>query len=145
MGIKEKLVKLKENKYVSEFLSPKTLKQFAKYIITGVLSAGIELSLLYVITEFAGFWYIISNTIAYIGGFCVSFLLNKYWSFNSRENFGRQLIMYGILFLINLALSNTLLYLATSIIGIQYMISKVFVMGIIVLWNFIIYKKIIYR
>lgn len=121
------------------------LVQFKKYIISGLLSASLEYSLLLILTEIAGLWYILSNTIAYLGGFWLSFLLNRFWSFKSKDNFLRQLLLYVVLFVINLGLTNLVLYILTSIVGITYTISKVFVMGMVVLWNFIILKKIIYR
>ena len=145
MVINEMLFKLRENKYAARLLTPKTLEQFIKYVITGGLSAGVELSLIYALKEFAHLAVVTANTAAYSGGFCISFLLNKYWSFNSKEHFVRQLLMYGVLFAINLSMSDGLMYLLTSTTSIHYMILKLFVMGIIILWNFVIYKKIIYR
>jgi putative flippase GtrA len=139
------IAKLMKNKLVSSLLDRRTLLQFGKYVITGVIAAGTEFSALVLLTEYAKLWYILSNSIAYAGGFWISFLLNKYWSFNSRDHFGRQLAMYGLLFLINLGLSTALMYLLTSVLGLFYTISKLLVMGLIVLWNFAIYKKIIYR
>lgn len=97
------------------------------------------------LTRFAGLWYITSNTIAMSCGFCLSFLLNRYWSFKSCDDYSRQLLLNGTLFLVNLAVSNFLIYLFTSITGLPYTISKLLVMGVIVMWNFIIYKKIIFR
>lgn len=137
--------RIKDNKLVSELITQKTLAQFGKYLVTGGISAGTEFSLLILLTEYFKLWYITSNSIAYSSGFVISFLMNKYWSFNSRENFGRQLAMYGVLFFINLGLSTALMYLLTSVLGILYIISKIFVMGLIVLWNFLLYKKVIYK
>lgn len=137
--------KAKKSRIFSEYLTGKTLKQLYRYIVTGLLSAGVEFSLLYVLKTYAGFSLIASNSVAYTSGFCVSFLMNKFWAFESKGNFGRQFLLYGVLFTINLALSNALMYLLTERLGIMFMVSKVFVTGMIVLWNFVLYKKIIYR
>jgi putative flippase GtrA len=138
------IAKLKQNKFVRSLLTREAAAQFEKYVISGLISAGTEYTVLLVLTELAGLWYILSNTIAYVSGFWLSFLLNRFWSFKSKGNILRQLLLYCILFVFNLLLTNSLLYFLTSIIGIPYMISKIFVMGVAVMWNFIIYKKIIY-
>lgn len=137
--------KHKKLNWVYNFILTRVAGQFGRYTVTGLLAAGIEYSLLIILTELAELWYIVSNSIAYFAGFWVSFLLNKFWSFKSKGNFYRQLLLYIILFGINLVLTNGIMYFLTSIAGIPYMISKVFVMGCVVLWNFVIFKKVIYK
>ncbi|HHV99654.1 MAG TPA: GtrA family protein [Clostridiaceae bacterium] len=131
--------------YIRSCLSFGTLRQFYRYIISGVLSAAIEYLFIIVLTEYMGLWYIASNTIGMTGGFCLGFFLNRYWSFKSNKSFVHQFFLYGTLFLINLILSNALLYFLTNIVHIKYTISKLFAMGLIVMWNFIIYKKLIFK
>lgn len=126
-------------------ISKKTLTQLGRYLATGLLAAALEYGLLILLTEYAGLWYIISNSIAYASGFAVSFLLNRYWSFQSRENIVKQFLQYAALFSLNLILNNILMYLFTNTAGIPYTISKLIVMSMVVGWNFIIFKKVIYR
>lgn len=126
-------------------ISRKTLTQLGRYLATGLLAAALEYGLLILLTEYVGLWYIISNSIAYASGFAVSFLLNRYWSFQSRENIVKQFLQYAALFSLNLILNNVLMYLFTNTAGIPYTISKLIVMSMVVVWNFIIYKKVIYR
>lgn len=130
---------------MAEFFTPGTFHQFIKYIITGVLSFATEITLLFVLTEYAGLWYLLSNTIAYIVVFWLNFLLNKFWSFGSRKNFRRQLQLYSMLFVFNLGAVNGLMYLLTDVAGLYYLLSKVLVMGMVVTWNFFLYKKVIYK
>lgn len=139
------LTKLKKTTLFTRITAGGTPVQFIRYLISGLLSAGAEFVLLILLTEYAGLWYIASNSIAFASGFWISFLLNRYWSFSSKKHFGRQLVQYSLLFIINLGLSTGFMYLLTTVAGLDYILSKVFVMGLIVLWNFIIYKKIIYR
>ncbi|HEX3027958.1 MAG TPA: GtrA family protein [Clostridia bacterium] len=139
------IAKIKKNRLVSEFLEPKSLMQFAKYLVTGVLAAVTEYGLFILLKNYVGLWYMFANIPAYFAGFWISFLLNRFWSFNSKENFKKQLLQYFALFSINLCVQSILLYLLTGPAGIPSSISKIFVMGLIVLWNFIIFKKIIYK
>jgi len=130
---------------VTKLKDKEILKQIRRYLTTGFLSAGSEYMILFLLTRYIGLWYIISNTIALTVGFWISFLLNKYWSFNSRKGMIRQLILYGILFVINLGASNGIVYLLTEKAGFHFMFSKLFAMGMIVMWNFVIYRKVIYK
>jgi len=145
MGFGSTIIRLKQHKLFSKYLNHRALMQFSRYITTGLLAAAVEYMLLVALTEWVGLWYLTSNSIAYISGFLISFLLNRFWSFKSKDNIVKQLVLYGILFAINFVLTNALMYALTSILGILYLISKIFVMGIVVIWNFIIYKKIIYQ
>lgn len=136
MAIVEKLKK---------YITPETRKQLLRYLITGGLAAGAEYSLFYVLNLLAGLSLILSNSAAYTSGFIISFILNRVWSFESKGHLGRQLLLYSILFGINLILSNILVSFFTNQLELATMISKAIAMGIIVLWNFVIYKKIIYK
>jgi len=122
-----------------------TLRQFCRYVISGILSAVIEYLSIIILTEYMRLWYIASNTIGMTCGFCLGFFLNRYWSFKSKGSLVHQIFLYGTLFLINLILSNALLYFLTSIVYIKYTASKLFAMGLIAMWNFIIYKKLIFK
>ncbi len=130
---------------LKKYVTPETKKQFFRYLVTGGLAAAAEYSLFYVLNILVGLSLILSNSAAYTSGFVISFILNRVWSFESKGHLGRQLLLYTILFGINLALSNILVTLFTNQLGIATMISKAIAMGIIVLWNFVIYKKIIYK
>lgn len=139
------IMKLKDYKFFSDLLTEKALSQFKRYLVTGFLSFGIEyltFALLYVRFKL---WYLLANTIVYVIVFWFNFLMNRFWSFSARGNLKRQLILYGILFAFNLCAITALMYLLSDMMGITPLISKFFVMGAVVSWNFVLYKKIIYK
>ncbi|HHV58702.1 MAG TPA: GtrA family protein [Clostridiaceae bacterium] len=140
--VRDKLAKIP---FLNEFLNERTFEQFKKYFITGCLSFALEYSIFTLLFQVIRLWYITANTIAYIIIFWFNFLLNRYWSFKSRENIKKQLVLYGCLFFINIFATNGLMYLLSDMAGIPPQISKVLIMGAVVSWNFVIYKKIIYR
>ncbi len=122
-----------------------TFAQFYRYVLVGFLSFITETSLLYLLTDHLKLWYIYSNSIAYIIVFWLNFLLNRFWSFKSKQNLPTQLAMYLGLFVINLFASNGMLYLLTSVFKVYYLISKIFAVALVVSWNFVIYKKVIFK
>ncbi len=143
--VKRVMAKFGETRFFKDYFNEKTIGQFKRYVITGILSFSLEYSIFTLLYKVLGLWYITSNTIAYIVIFCFNFILNRYWSFKSKVDLKKQLVMYGFLFLYNMLATNVLMYLFSDAVGISPQVSKVFVMGAVVSWNFIIYKKIIYR
>ncbi|TYQ16157.1 UNVERIFIED_CONTAM: GtrA-like protein [Acetivibrio alkalicellulosi] len=172
MFIQCAISKLKQHKFFSDLLKPEVFSQLKRYLITGFSSFSLEYILFRVFNEIIfekivpfGFSlvssvsknsfnadldiftynYLLSNTIVYVFIFWFNFLANRIWSFKSKINFSKQLKQYLILFAFNLFAVNTLLYLFSEKIGIIPHISKILVMGSVVCWNFIIYKKVIYK
>ena len=150
------MASLKQHRFFAEFFHGYVRVQFIKYFLTGISSFVLEISLLYACTEWVnikyiivhGFkiqWYLIANSIAYVVVFWFNFLLNKFWSFNVRKNFGRQLTLYFILFVFNFGFNWVMMYVLTEKLHCYYLVSKVFVVGMIIAWNFILYKKVIYK
>ena len=117
----------------------------ARYLVTGFISAAIEFSLLFIFKDLAGLSVVASNTMALAIVFWVNFLMNRLWSFKSKMRLSRQLPMYLMLFVINIGASDLIMYLLTDIVQMQYLLAKVFAIGSVVSWNFIIYRKVIYR
>ena len=122
-----------------------TLSQMLRYIVIGMISVFSEYIILFTLTHYFFVWHIISNSIALLIVFWINFLLNRYWSFKSNEKIWRQLGLYLCLFLFNLGASNVIMYFITDIFGINYLISKAFSTAAIVSWNFVLYKKVIYK
>ena len=166
MDISEVLNKLKSNKFVAELLTDEGLEQFKRYVITGFTTFILEYLLFYlfyeiVFTIFTPVGYnlakrlffvdkltykcLVANTIGYTIDFCVNFTMNRVYSFKSKGPLWEQVKKYAILFVVNLFVTNILLYLFTDILHIIPYISKLMAMCVIISWNFVVYKKVIYR
>lgn len=139
------LEKIKTNKVISEFLTPAAFSQMKRYLITGFSSAAIELTLLYMLRDVAKLGIIEANSIALTIVFWFNFLMNRFFSFKSNGSIKKQIIMYGILFVFNLGASDLIMHLLTSSLHLQYLLAKVFAIGAVVSWNFVLYKKVIYK
>lgn len=126
-------------------LEPEAFHQLVRYLITGFSSAAIELSLLYIFRDIAKLSVIEANSIALTIVFWFNFLLNRHWSFKSKSSLKKQLLMYAVLFVFNLGASDLIMYVLVTLLGIQYLLAKVLAIGAVVSWNFILYKKVIYK
>lgn len=132
-------------KLLEFFIGDKSKKQFIRYLITGVSSFVIEYFLFFLLFKVLSIYELVANTVVITIVFWFNFLMNRHWSFQSKEKLGRQLLMYLALFMFNAVISNLFIYTGVTILEISPLISKVLIMCLIVTWNFVIYKKVIYK
>lgn len=138
--------KVKVNE-IKALISEKYLEeQFIKYLIIGFINSGLRLFIFLGLTEYVGMWYILSNTISEIVSLCTSFIINNYWVFKSQDSTitKKKTIAYSTLYIFNYTVSSIILFLLTDIIEFNYILSKVLVMAIIPLYNFVLIKKFVY-
>lgn len=135
---------------------PEQRRQFIRYVIVGGTGFAIE---------YAIFWTMLlllpegsitigkltlltstaANSVAMFLVFWYNFLLNRKWSFKSTQNPVRQAIMQASLFAFNMVVSNLLIGFCSEVLHIIPQISKFLVMGLVVMWNFILYKTVIFK
>lgn len=117
-----------------------------KFLISGGTAALVEYGLFLLIHNIAGpDWIIFSQTISFIAGFAISFLLNKSWVFGSKGHASKQLLQYATLAGVNLLLGNIVIIFITEILNFEYFIAKLVVMILVVIWNYLIFSKIIFK
>ncbi len=113
------------------------------YVIVGLSSAAIELVLFQLFVSLTPLPLEAANITAVVLATIYNFLLNRSVTFKSTSNPLRSLVLYSILFLFNITFS-TLTIRALVSIGWHSAIAKVFTQGCIVLWNFVLYRKVIF-
>lgn len=124
----------------------KLSRRFMMYVLIGVVAFTVE----YVV--FVGLFHVINSLIvaqslSFISGLLISFFGNKNVTFNSTEQYQlssvSQLWRYLVLALTNLLLSNLVIQLLVQYIPAE--IAKLFVMGVIIAWNYIIFNRVIFK
>ena len=121
-----------------------TQKQFMKYIFVGGLTALLELMLFAIFRLIAFFDIALSNIIAVTTATLCNFFLNRGWSFKANSNIFRNLILYVFLFLINLSFSTYAIAFMVKA-GMVDVVAKLVTMILITLWNFVLYRKVIFK
>ncbi len=140
-------MRIKEFLYLAIFVNPSSwLLQLLRYFFVGGFAFIIDYSLLYFFTEYIGIHYLLSASISFIVGLIVNYLLSVKWVFtiSKYDNKAIEFIIFGIIGIIGLGLNALLLWIATDLLHIYYMVSKIIVAGIIMLWNFICRKLILF-
>lgn len=118
-----------------------------RYLMSGGMAAAVNFVFLYIFTEWVGLYYLISVVVAFIIAVVVSFLLQKYWTFQDRESrdVRRQMMMYVSVATINTVINTFLVYVFVEYGGLHYMFGQFFASGIIALESFFVYKFFIFK
>ncbi len=118
-----------------------------KFVVSGTVAAIVDLGVLYVFTDFFGVWYLVSAIMAFIFAFFTSFFLQKYWTFEDGGNKAvkKQMVIYFVVAICNLALNTLLMYVFVDIIGVHYIFSQIIVALLIACASFFVYRNFIFK
>lgn len=117
--------------------------QFSKYIIIGGTCALCEL-LLFTIFEIIGLGIFVSNICSVVIATVINYSLNKFWAFESKERSIKSLVLYLCLFAFNITFSSEFIMFLSNT-GINSIVAKLISMILITCWNFVLYKKVIFK
>ena len=120
-------------------------KQFFKFFVVGVSSVVLDLALLIFLKEKVGCSPVSAVALNQIVVIIYNFILNKYWSFGSKQMLTKQFVRYLFLVLINYCLSIVSMYIFNTLIGINYQIVRLLTVGVLFVFNFIFYKYWVYK
>lgn len=122
---------------------------FITYAIVGLLTVGVDYGMFLVTFTFLHFPIFIANALGLVSGFIVSFTGNRILVFkatkqNTHHSLFKQILLYIVLLSINTVLSYGIIQLLNKL-GIPPVIGKGVAIVAIAIWNFVIYKKIIFK
>lgn len=122
-------------------------RQVLRFLITGGIAFSVNISVFFFSTDIAHVHYLISTVFAFVASFTVSFLMQKFWTFqnHSREGWHVQFSLYLALQLTNLALNEVLLYAFVEYLGIRPVFSQAIIaLGLAVI-SFFVNKAYIFK
>ncbi len=122
-------------------------RPFVKYLIVGGTAFVVELGSFELLYYAAGWRLLVANAASFILGLLTSFGLNRLWTFSHgvykkgmHHQFGYYFILAGLNLLATLGIVGALTRL-----GLWPGASKLLAMGITSLWNFVLFKRFIFR
>lgn len=120
----------------------KLLKQLFGFGIVGIICFIIDYGLMIILTEVVGLTYLVSCALSFIISTIVNYILSMRYVFESKENVNKtvEFILFVIMSTIGLGLTELLMFLAVDKLNIYYMISKIVVTGIVMIYNFVTRK-----
>lgn len=120
------------------------LRHWIRYSIVGMSSAAIELVLFFVLYQVLGFYVVAGNIIAITFATAYNFVMSRKWTFKSGSRLSRTLVLYLVLFVWNQLFSSWAI-VGLMNFGLPTMLAKVLTMLCIVSWNFVLYRKVIFK
>ncbi len=148
--IRVKLVAVSLACYDGSMLRKAIDYSFVRYLIVGILSVCVDYGGLLAAYHLLGVDLAVATTGAFLVSLIFNFLLTKFWTFSVEgtkhtvKHSLRQIVMMTALVCFNLAVTNlAVVWLNRAGIGPE--ISKLLTVGMVMMWNFVIYKKIIFK
>lgn len=122
------------------------LIQFFRYCFVGGLAFLVDYGLLYLLSDKVGLHYLLSASIAFIAGLVVNYLISTFWVFSESkyQDKRKEFAIFAIIGVIGLGLTEGLMWLFTDLAGLHYMLSKLVTAALVLLWNFIARKVILF-
>lgn len=119
------------------------LRRFVIFCLVGLSGVLVNMSLLWSLTEFVGFPYLVSAAFGIESSIISNFILNDHFTFPDRrshtaKSFLRRLVKFNLVSLAGLALNMTVLWLLTEVFGLYYLLSNLCGIVVATLWNYLV-------
>ena len=120
----------------------KLIAQIFKFGVVGGTAFLIDYGVMIALTELCGINYLISSGNSFVVSVIYNYILSVRWVFEVDENGDKrkEFVIFIVLSLIGLGLNQLLMWVFVSMIHIFYMVAKIIVTAIVMLYNFITRK-----
>ncbi len=117
-------------------------KRVAKFYLVGGSGIGINIGILYLLTEKAGLLYAISAVFSWLAAVTTVFIFNDLWTFRDLKRSGSVRVLkrataFIAVRLIGLLINISLLVFLTEVLGLYYLISALITITIVSVWNYL--------
>lgn len=120
--------------------------QFFRYIFVGGFAFLADAFTLWLCEKWMN--YMIAAAIAFVVGLAVNYALSIWFVFSESskvKNKVKEFVVYGIIGLIGLLITEGIMYLFTDVFGLYFLISKIIAAAIVLVWNFAARKVVLYK
>lgn len=120
-------------------------KQILRFGVVGGTAFIIDYGVLYCLTEFAGINYLVSACISFVASVIYNYVLSILWVFDAKQGRSKtaELAVFIGLSVVGLGLNQLGMWLLVDKAGIYYMLAKIVVTAIVMVYNFITRKLFI--
>lgn len=120
----------------------KLIAQVLKFGVVGGTAFLIDYSIMIALTEFFGINYLISSGISFVVSVIYNYILSMHWVFDVDKDGDKkkEFIVFILLSVIGLGLNQLLMWVFVSRVHVFYMLAKIFVTAIVMIYNFVTRK-----
>lgn len=123
------------------------IKQIMRFGVVGVISFLVDYGILYVLTEKANIYYLLSAGISFTVSVVINYLLSMSWVFKSNKKRGKkeEFIIFIVLSVGGLLLNQVMMYVFVDYMNVYYLLAKIVATAIVMIYNFTSRKLILER
>jgi putative flippase GtrA len=130
---------------INRLVNHAAVQQVLRFAAVGVFATAVHYSILTALVEIGHVNKIMATTIGYSIGTIVSYALNRRFTFSARgtpimRSFAKYAVLYGIGALLNAAIFGALVH-----VGLYYLIAQVAATAIVLFWNFLGARFLVFR
>ena len=119
------------------------LWRFLKFCVVGLSGVLVNMGLLWLLTELAGLFYLLSAAISIETSIISNFIFNNYFTFRDRrspgvKSFLNRLVKFNLVSLAGLGINMGVLWLLTEVFGLYYLLSNLCGIVVATLWNYLV-------
>lgn len=116
----------------------KMILQVLRFGIVGGLAFLIDYSLLLVLTECLGVFYLVSAAISFSISTIFNYIFSMLWVFNGKNNVKnpKHIMIFVVLSIVGLGINQITMFYLVEVIQIYYGFSKLVATFIVMLWNY---------
>jgi putative flippase GtrA len=137
-----------KNSYYKLFKEPtkNAFIQLFRYFFSGGIAFVVDISILFLLTEYLGVHYLLAASLGFSVGLIITYLLSIHWIFDERriDKKTLEISIFAIIGLVGLVLTSGFMWLFTSVLLLHYLLSKILTTGIVMCWNFVAKKFILF-
>ncbi len=121
----------------------KLIEQIMKFGVVGVIAFVIDYGLMVLLTEAFGVDYLLSATVSFIVSVTFNYLASMRYVFTHKEGLSRrrEFAIFVVLSVIGLIINDACMYLGTTVLAVDYRLTKIGATLIVMVWNFVTRKK----
>ena len=124
-----------------------TLIQLFRYTFVGGIAFIVDFTLLFLLTDIFGLYYLVSAAIAFLLGLATNYALSISWVFRRRtlNNRGYEFVVFALIGIVGLGFNELFIWFFTESIHLHYLESKIVSTIFVYSWNFFARKFILFR
>lgn len=125
--------------------------QLVRFVLTGGLSAVVDLGLLVVLMNLAGLEHTPAKALSFVAGTTTAYLINRRWTFRSdgsKRKFAAVMLLYGLTFVLQVGLFAVLypwILTASASQTVAQVVGFVIAQGVATTVNFVVQRHLIFR
>ncbi len=123
----------------------KLIEQIMRFGVVGVVCFLIDYGLMILLTEGFGMKYLISSGVSFCVSVVVNYILSLKFVFDTghSKNNAVEFVIFVALSVVGLGINQILMWVCVEKAGIHYMISKIGVTGVVMVYNFVTRKVVL--